>query len=109
MKPLVLCEGKSGLLLLSICSSSAFQIFFFLTEQAKSNVGAGVTGKIPQNGVYFFKAFNMDDKIMQLGLGFFLTVARKHADEQKKSQMLREFIFALTLLNRELYKIPIES
>lgn len=51
----------------------------------------------------------MDDKIMQLDLGVFLRVAGKHADEQNKSQMSREFIFAFTLLRSELYTIPIES
>lgn len=62
------------LLLLNIYSSSVLQIFFFLAGQAKSDVEAGVTGKIPQNEVYFFKAFNMDDKAMESGLRFFLTV-----------------------------------
>lgn len=97
------------LLLLSIYSHSASQIFFSLRNSPKSNVGAGITGKIPQNEVCFFKALNMDDKIMQLGLGFFLRVAGKHVDEQNKSQMSREFIFAFTLLRSELYTIPIES
>lgn len=102
-------RGNQDIIALEYLVYSSSDLFFFLTEQAKSNVGAGVTGKIPQNKVYFFKAFNMDDKTVQLGLGFFLTVARKHADEQNKSQVLREFIFAFTLLSRELYAIPIES
>lgn len=53
---------------------SLTDFFFFLAAQAKSDVEAGVTGKIPQNEVYFFKAFNMDDKAMESGLPFFLTV-----------------------------------
>lgn len=46
---------------------------------------------------------------MQLDFGVFPTVARKLANEQNKSQMFREFIFAFILLSRELYTIPTES